>query len=139
MARDRGGNPSPPEQVISIIGPGMKVVGDCEADGAIRVEGAVQGNIRAGKSVVIGKKGVVDGDIFTQDAVIAGTIRGTIRAESRLELQGTSRIDGEIIATRLQLEEGAVLNGTVQMSDGNGFPTSAKSEQESGALDEAPS
>jgi cytoskeletal protein CcmA (bactofilin family) len=109
----------------------MKVVGDCEADGAVRVEGAVQGNIRAGKSVVIGKNGVVDGDILTQDAVVAGTIRGTIRAESRLELQGTSRIDGEIIAARLQLEEGAVLNGTVQMSDGNGLPSPVTRGEES--------
>ena len=115
MARDRGVKPSPPDQVISIIGPGMKVVGDCDADGAIRVEGAVQGNIRAGKSVVVGKEGVVNGDIFTQDAVIAGQVKGVIRADSRLEVQATSRIEGEVIAARLQLEEGAMLNGSIKM------------------------
>lgn len=117
MSRDRGIKPSPPEQVISIIGPGMKVVGDCDADGAVRVEGTIQGNIRAGKAVVVGKDGVVEGDIFTQDAVIAGTVRGVIRAESRLEVQATSRLEGEIVATRMHLEEGAILNGTVQMGD----------------------
>jgi len=115
MSRDRGVKPSPPEQVISIIGPGMKVTGDCEADGAIRVEGSVKGNIRAGKAVVVGRDGVVDGDIFTQDAVIAGTVKGVIRAESRLEIQASSRLEGEVIASRMQLEEGAILNGTVQM------------------------
>ena len=115
MSRDRGVNPSPPDQVISIIGPGMKVVGDCDADGAIRVEGTVQGNIRAGKAVVVGKDGLVEGDVFTQDAVIAGMVKGVLRAESRLEVQATSRIEGEIIATRMQLEEGAMVNGTVQM------------------------
>jgi len=115
MSRDRGVKPSPPEQVISIIGPGMKVVGNCDADGAIRVEGSVQGNIRAGKAVVVGKDGVVNGDIFTQDAVIAGTVKGVVRAESRLEIQASSRMEGEVIASRMQLEEGAILNGTVQM------------------------
>jgi len=122
MAKDRGIRPSPPEQVISIVGPGMKVVGDCDADGAIRVEGTVQGNIRAGKAVVVGKDGVVEGDIFTQDAVIAGTVRGMIRAESRLEIQGSSRVEGEIVAARMQLEEGAVLNGTVDMGKERGTP-----------------
>ena len=122
MAKDRGIRPSPPEQVISIVGPGMKVVGDCDADGAIRVEGTVQGNIRAGKAVVVGKDGLVEGDIFTQDAVIAGTVRGKIRAESRLEVQGSSRVEGEIVAARMQLEEGAVLNGTVQMGKEAGTP-----------------
>jgi len=115
MSRDRGGKANPTENVISIIGPGMKVLGDCEVEGALRVEGSVQGNIKAGKAVVVGRDGVVKGDISTQDAVIAGTIHGTLRAESRLELQATSRIEGEIIAARLQLEEGAILNGTIQM------------------------
>jgi cytoskeletal protein CcmA (bactofilin family) len=115
MAKDRGVMSSPPEQVISIIGPGMKIQGDCETDGAVRIEGMVRGNIRAGKAVVVGKEGTVEGDIFTQDAVISGTVKGTLRAESRLEVQSTSHISGEILAVRMQLEEGAVLNGTVQM------------------------
>ena len=118
MSRDRGINASPPEQVISIIGQGMTVVGDCDTDGAVRVEGTVQGNIRAGKAVVVGKEGVVNGDIFTQDAVIGGTVSGTLRAASRLEVQATSRIDGEVLAERMQLEEGAILNGSVQMGKG---------------------
>lgn len=117
MSKDRAAKASPPENVISIIGPGMKVVGDCEVEGALRVEGSVLGNIRAGKAVVVGRDGVVEGDISTQDAVVAGTVRGTLRADSRLEVQATSRIEGEILASRLQLEEGALLNGTVQMGN----------------------
>ena len=103
------------DSVISIIGPGMKVVGDCETDGTIRIEGLVEGSVRAGKAVVVGKDGRVKGDITTQDAVISGAVVGTVSAESRLELQATARIDGEVRARRMQLEEGAILNGTVQM------------------------
>jgi len=128
MAKDRGVRPSPPEQVISIIGPGMRIVGDCDTDGAVRIEGTVQGNIRAGKAVVVGKDGTVEGDIFTQDAVISGTVKGTLRAESRLELQSTSRIEGEVLAGRMQLEEGAVLNGTIQMGKGAGLDPSSTME-----------
>lgn len=117
MTRERAGNGSPPESVISIIGPGMKVVGDCQTDGTVRVEGTVHGSIEAGKAVVVGRDGTVEGDITTQDAVVAGAVHGTLVAESRLELQATSRIDGDVRARRMQLEEGAVLNGTVQMGD----------------------
>jgi cytoskeletal protein CcmA (bactofilin family) len=116
MARDRGGNGvATPEAVISIIGPGMKVVGDCETDGTIRIEGTVEGSVRAGKAVVIGKEGLVSGDVTTQDAVVSGRIKGTLTADSRLEVQATAHIEGEITARRMQLEEGAVLNGTVAM------------------------
>ncbi len=123
MARERKSEGSTPDSVISIIGPGMKVVGDCTTDGTIRVEGSVEGSIRAGKAVVVGKNGFVDGDIVTQDAVISGRVKGSLTAESRLELQSTSRIDGQVVARMMQLEEGGVLNGTVQMGEKVGART----------------
>jgi cytoskeletal protein CcmA (bactofilin family) len=104
---------------ISIIGAGMRIVGDLVTDGTVRVEGRVEGTIRAGKAVVLGKGGEVVGDIFTQDAVIGGRVEGRVVAESRLELQSTSEITGEITArtAHLQLDEGARFNGQVQMMD----------------------
>lgn len=116
MARDRENNVTAPESVISIIGPGMTIVGDCETDGTVRVEGSVEGSIKAGKAVVVGKQGQVTGDVTTQDAVISGRIEGKLVAASRLELQATCHIEGEVHTRRMQLEEGAVLNGTVHMS-----------------------
>lgn len=134
MARDRSSGGTPPDSVISIIGPGMSVVGDCATDGTIRIEGHVQGSVRAGKAVVIGKEGVVDGDVSTQDAVVSGTVTGTLVAASRLEIQATAHVDGEVRAKRMQLEEGAILNGTVHMgeasSTGGGSPASQEAEPE---------
>jgi cytoskeletal protein CcmA (bactofilin family) len=112
--------PAPPasrEGVISIIGPGMRVVGDCETEGTLRIEGTVEGTVRAGKAIVVGKDGVVEGDLITQDAVIGGRISGTVVAESRLELQATCVIDGEIRARRIKLDEGGKVNGKVQTGD----------------------
>jgi cytoskeletal protein CcmA (bactofilin family) len=121
MAKDRPlPIPTSGETVISIIGPGMRLVGDIETDGTVRIEGSVEGTVRAGKAVVIGKDGSVDGTVHTQDAVISGRLTGTLTAESRLELQSTSRIDGEVFARRMQLEEGAELNGTIHMGEKKG-------------------
>jgi cytoskeletal protein CcmA (bactofilin family) len=112
MAKDTNGAQSR-DNVISIIGPGMRVVGDCETDGTLRIEGTVDGTVRAGKAVVIGKDGVVNGDVATQDAIIGGRVTGAVIAESRLELQATSIIEGEIRARRIKLDEGGRVNGTV--------------------------
>lgn len=111
-------NPQPAhEGVISIVGPGMKVIGDCETEGTLRIEGSVEGTVRAGKAVVVGKEGVVDGDIVTQDAVIGGRVTGSIVAESRLELQATCVVEGQIKARRIKLEEGGKVNGMVQIGE----------------------
>ena len=109
------------EGSMSIIGPGMNIIGDLVTDGTVRVEGRIEGTVRAGKAVVIGKGGEVVGDVLTQDAVIGGRVRGTVVAESRLELQSSSDIEGQIRArsAHLQLEEGARFNGQIQMLDGS--------------------
>jgi cytoskeletal protein CcmA (bactofilin family) len=103
--------------VISIIGPGMRVNGDCFTEGTLRIEGEVVGTVHAGKAVVVGKDGAVLGDVVTHDAVVAGRVTGTLRAASRLEVQATARIEGEVHTRRLQLEDGATLNGSVQMGE----------------------
>jgi cytoskeletal protein CcmA (bactofilin family) len=117
MAKTRERNDMNGGPVISIIGPGMRVEGDCIAEGTIRIEGMVRGSVYAGKAVVIGKDGEVHGDISTHDAVISGQMHGVLLAASRLEVQSTARIEGEIRTRRLQLEEGAVVNGEVQMGE----------------------
>lgn len=108
------------EGAISIIGPGMRIEGDLATDGTVRIEGTVQGTIRAGKAVVLGQNGEIVGDIYTRDAVIGGRVKGTLVADSRLELQGSCVVDGEIRAraAHLQLAEGATFNGQIRMIDG---------------------
>lgn len=117
MAKDSKEQQAARDAVISIIGPGMRVQGDCETEGTLRIEGTVRGKVQAGKAVVVGRDGIVEGDIVTQDAVVGGHVTGTIIAESRLELQETSVVDGEIHARRIKLDEGGKVNGTIHTGD----------------------
>jgi cytoskeletal protein CcmA (bactofilin family) len=121
-----------PDAAMSIIGSGMLVVGDIVTEGTVRIEGEVRGTIRAGKAVVLGQGGHVDGDIVTQDAVVGGSVVGTIVAATRAELQSTCVVNGQI-RTRpehLKLEEGARFTGTVQMfeEEGSVADTSGKED-----------
>jgi cytoskeletal protein CcmA (bactofilin family) len=121
---------TPPEAVISVIGAGMQITGHVETDGAVRIDGTIKGDVRAGKAVVIGKGGHVEGNIFTQDAVLSGRISGSVVAESRLEVQATAVILGDIQARRMQLEEGAGLQGQIMVGENvsaRGLPSSSGS------------
>lgn len=115
MSKVRANPAASSDKVISIIGPGMHIVGDCDTTDTVRIEGRIEGSVRAEKAVVIGKGGHVTGDIQTQDALIAGTVKGALDVDSRLELEASCVIDGEIRATRLKLDEGGVLNGSVSI------------------------
>ena len=47
MQKNRSDSPRELGDVVSIIGPGMKIVGDCSSDGTIRVEGKVEGSVES--------------------------------------------------------------------------------------------
>lgn len=130
--------------VVSIVGPGMKIVGDCSSDGTIRVEGKVEGSVKAGKSVVVGKDGKVKGDISTQDAIIAGEVNGSVTADSRIELQSTCRVQGDIRSRRVKLDEGGRVDGQLHMgataAGGSGSSAASSGSSKKGSSDsEAPS
>jgi cytoskeletal protein CcmA (bactofilin family) len=115
MAKDNRTESRELSDVVSIIGPGMQVVGDCTSDGVVRIEGRVEGIIRAAKSVVVGKDGFVTGDIETQDLIVAGRVAGTITAQSRVELQASCHVEGDIRSRRVKLEEGGRVEGRLHM------------------------
>ena len=85
-------------------------------DGTVRVEGKIEGSVKATKSVVVGKDGRITGDIDTQDVVIAGAVVGTVVGASRVELQETCRIEGDIRSRRVKLEEGGQIEGRLHMT-----------------------
>ncbi len=118
---DLGGRDA--SDVVSIVGPGMRIVGDCSSDGTIRVEGQVEGSVKAAKSVVVGQKGTVLGDVETQDAIVAGRVEGSIRADSRVELQSSCQVKGNIESRRIKLDEGGRVDGQLKMGT-----TAAKKE-----------
>lgn len=146
MQKNRTDTPKELGDVVSIIGPGMRIVGDCSSDGTIRVEGKVEGSVNAGKSVVVGKDGVVKGDIATQDAIIAGTVDGSVTAESRVELQASCRVQGDIRSRRVKLDEGGQVDGQLHMgpsattrsSSGSGSSPGSSSGSSSGGGSGAP-
>lgn len=144
MARDHR-NDTPARElsdVVSVIGPGMEIVGDIKCDGTVRVEGKVKGSIKATKSVVIGKGGRVAGDIETQDVVVAGTVDGTVVGASRVELQETCKVQGDIRSRRVKLDEGGRVEGRLHMgadASGSSGSKTAKGVSQTDAEDRSPS
>lgn len=115
-----------PAAGLSIIGAGMRVVGDISADGVVKIEGTVVGTVRAAQQVLVAKGGEVEGDVVAREAIIGGEVRGGIYAEERVELQATSVVHGDVATKRLFVQEGGEINGVLRMGDDAGAPPQPK-------------
>ena len=118
-ARDEQGNElrrRKTDQIpFSIIASDMTVIGDLETEGVVRIEGRVKGTVRVGAQVLVASGAVIEGDLHTQEAVIAGQVSGGIRASDRVELQGSAVVAGDIHTPRIAIVEGAKVTGEVKM------------------------
>jgi cytoskeletal protein CcmA (bactofilin family) len=118
-ARDEQGNELKRRRTdqipFSIIASDMTVVGDLETEGVVRIEGRVKGAVRVGAQVLVSAGAVIEGDLHTQEAVIAGQIKGSIHATDRVELQATAVVAGDILTPRIAIVEGAKVTGEVKM------------------------
>ncbi len=125
---------APVSASASLIGAGTTMKGDITSNGDLRIDGMLVGNIHCSAKVVIGANGVVEGDINGQQADIMGKVTGTIKVKDLLQLKGGSHLNGNIQATKLQIEPAANFNGqchpaaTSSAPSGNGKPAEIKRE-----------
>jgi len=106
--------------INSIIGAGSSVTGVVNIQGGLRVDGFVDGEVTVSSTLTVGHEGRIKGEISVAQAVIGGTINGTIRAENQLELQNGSRVEGDIYTRSLVIEEGVFFQGHCSMSGKEG-------------------
>jgi cytoskeletal protein CcmA (bactofilin family) len=119
---EKGGAGADAVTGLSIIGAGMRVVGDISADGVVKIEGTVVGTVQAAKQVLVAKGGEVEGDVVSREAIIGGEVRGGIYADERVELQATSVVHGDVSTKRLFVQEGGEINGVLRMGEDAGQP-----------------
>ncbi|MBK6487610.1 MAG: polymer-forming cytoskeletal protein [Gemmatimonadetes bacterium] len=105
------------ESSMSVIGSGMRITGDIESNGVIKVEGTIEGAVRGARQLLLGKGGTIHGDIFAIDAILGGTVVGTVVASERVEIQGTSSVEGDIHTKSMVVFEGGMINGSVRMGE----------------------
>ena len=102
------------EQISTIIGEGYVFTGELQGSTIIRIEGKIIGNVTVEAGVVLGEKGIIEGDIKTKSAIIYGTVNGNVKA-TQLEIKKTGNITGDISTDVLEIEIGAMYNGKLNM------------------------
>ena len=107
-----------PNQTINIISEGTKIKGDVVANGDIRIDGELLGNISAKSKLVIGPSGKIEGQVICNTIEVSGYIKGKITANELINMKATSQIVGDIIAGKLSIEPGALFSGSCVMNGG---------------------
>jgi len=105
------------ENMMNILGIGTKFKGNIRVSGSLRIDGEYEGEMSVSETLIVGKTGKIKGNIKTKNCIVGGYINGTLKANERVELQVSTRFEGDIICKKLIIEEGVTFDGNCRMSE----------------------
>jgi len=102
-----------------MIGATINIKGDITGEENLTIEGNVEGQVRLPKhELTIGASGSVSADLNAKVVHIDGTVTGDITGTDSVVVSKTGRVQGNIVAPRVSLEDGAQFKGSIDMNPG---------------------
>jgi len=111
----RGAATKTAARAASIICADMKINGSVISEGALQIDGIVDGDVSA-TDITIGASGQITGEVKAEVVKVKGKIKGSIRAR-KVELESGAHVKGDIVHASLQIQSNAVFEGQVKHAD----------------------
>jgi len=108
----------------SIISNDIEITGTIKGTGSVRIDGKLEGELHCGGDAVIGKTAQIKGNLVVNSVSIEGSIQGNVTAKDRIEMKSSARVNGDIRAKRLSVEDGVTFIGRSEVNS-SGSPLSA--------------
>lgn len=100
---------------IDRIAEGTTIEGAVNSTKSIRIDGKVKGSVFCAGRVVVGKTGLIEGEVDCDSADVEGTLNSTVKVKGLLELKSTAVINGDSQVGKLKVDPGAEINGKLDM------------------------
>jgi len=132
---DRGSERNQPAPIgkgdgMANIGKSISIKGDLTGNEDLVIEGKVEGKVELpNNQLTIGANGVVKAEVGAKSVVVIGRVAGNVKGSERVEIQATGIVEGDVAAPRLLVAEGAVVNGSIQMTKPQGAAGAAPASE----------
>jgi len=97
------------------LGPRDVLNGSLTIDGDLHIEGTVDGEISASGDVDVEGSATVRANIDGRNVTVRGNVTGNVVARARLSVSGSGIVRGDVRATRLRVDDGGTVNGSITM------------------------
>ena len=99
------------------MGPNDSLEGKLVYEGHVHIDGHVEGEFKVTGNLDVAQGATARISIEAANVNVKGQVEGSVNARDKLTLGKNGRLSGDIVARRLQIEDGASLNGHVRMGD----------------------
>ena len=103
------------QSISTLVSEGCIIDGDLKAPAFARIDGQITGDVMIDEGLILGEKGSIQGNVVTKEMIVYGTVSGNLQVTS-LHIKASGKVMGEIRTQTLEVENGAVYDGTLSMT-----------------------
>ena len=104
-----------PPVANTVIGVNSTFRGTLMVAGTLRIDGEFEGDILNCERLEIGEHGIMRADVEVKEAVVMGRVHGNIRALGSIEMKAGCRVEGDLAAMTVGMEQGVHFSGRCTM------------------------
>jgi cytoskeletal protein CcmA (bactofilin family) len=111
----------PIERDMVNIGKSVVIKGELNGSEDLTIDGTVEGKIELRQNVLtIGPNGKIKAQVFAKAIVVQGEVHGNITATEKVDIRESGSVDGDVVAPRVAISDGAHFRGSIDMQRGGG-------------------
>ncbi len=128
------------QHIDTLIGVHSSFTGELAFEGAVRIDGKFDGNIRSTKdgTLIISHGAEVSGEVHVPNLILHGLIKGNVHTGKSLRIGETGCINGDVEYRVITLAEGAAVNGRCSRITDQQAATAPQKEHQSPVKETAP-
>jgi cytoskeletal protein CcmA (bactofilin family) len=96
---------------------GTRVRGRVQGSEDLYVAGRVEGSVELDGALIVAPGGVVKADVKAVRVTVSGVVVGDVTASELIELTAQARVQGDLRAPAVRLDDGAKLNGLLEVGE----------------------
>jgi cytoskeletal protein CcmA (bactofilin family) len=121
----------PIARTLACLGSTIVVKGEISSDEDLQIDGKVEGPILLrGHRLTVGRTAQVNSEITAAEVIVYGNASGNLRARDRVEIKKDGRVIGDIVTTRISIEDGAYFKGRIEIDRAQSSVQGSKETEE---------
>jgi cytoskeletal protein CcmA (bactofilin family) len=118
-------NTPPPSKVLpTYIAPNSEFQGTLHVEGDLLVDGIIHGTVEVRGDMQIAENGLIEGpEVRAKNLTVYGVLKARVLVEGKLTLSRTARLEGDVTASALSVEEGAFYVGYIDTGETRSLPS----------------
>ena len=102
-------------KAVACVSQGIRIKGEISGSEDLFIDGNVEGKLTFQNAVLtVGPNATVRADINAREIVVRGRVEGKLDGSDRVQVWSSARINGDIRANRVAIEEGAEVHGKME-------------------------